>query len=983
MARLPLLSGHVLALLLLVYLTLLHLSGLLLFTRGFLLSRLALPNIAPSTPNTTLPPTHSRAIVIIIDALRWDFLAPSPPAPPSPYHHNLAAHDPSRAFLFHSYSDPPTATLQRLKGLTTGSLPTFIDIGSNFHSTSIKEDNLILQLASSPRFGRRAFMGDDTWLSIYPDSFTPNLTSPYDSFNVEDLHTVDAGVTSTLLPLLSSQLPPGTPAESQPFQFLIAHYLGVDHVGHRLGPDHPAMRAKLLQMDSVLRQVVALLQEDTLLVLLGDHGMDPKGDHGGDSVLEVSTTTFLYSLGPALRTLPSPLPAALTPHTTYPGSPSRARSIQQIDLVPSLSLLLGLPIPFNNLGSIIPELFWRPGALESALRLNAQQVWAFLCAYRESGSGKELDDAWDGLERAYVTAKSVGRPVPSSGSTDGGEQARISINMSFAFVRQALETCRALWAQFDVVLISLGLAVLLLSCLALGGLYSSLARGRAVWEEVVRQALGAALGGAVLGGALAWGAGRALGPEAGKIGLQELVLFGASAGSALLLLLTTVLPNNLPAPTRKWDFDSLLAATVVALHAASFTSNSFILWEDHVVPFLLLTLLLPTLLRAPSAPTTHLQYRLLGFPLLLAACIRLMSISTVCREEQHPNCHVTFYASSTLPVSPQLVLLLALPSAWRVLQISKSDRGLAPLFLEYGLRASLLAGSAYWLIEQLESWRGLNPARIPGLKDIRMVLARVVLSCTLVGGYSTWALAPPCVEMRMSEPEGELDKPPRERKRQLIVLGYTNSYGSLYLLFVLVFYALTGQVVMVLFAVALLSHLETTDSVRDVEMLDMSAIAALDPTAPAPTGPQRAYPAPKMVEIVLLALLGHLLFFATGHQATAFIGFKVLTYPYSAILVVLNSVGALFLSALCVPLLAMWQVSPVLKTQEGRVYASVGCAACAAWLRRHLMVWKVFAPRFMLSGITLIVIDLGLILAVGVGSAVTSNKIRRMFGTAP
>lgn len=34
---------------------------------------------------------------------------------------------------------------------------------------------------------------------------------------------------------------------------LVAHFLGVDHCGHRFGPDHPAMAEKLTQMDGVIR----------------------------------------------------------------------------------------------------------------------------------------------------------------------------------------------------------------------------------------------------------------------------------------------------------------------------------------------------------------------------------------------------------------------------------------------------------------------------------------------------------------------------------------------------------------------------------------------------------------------------------------------------------------------------------------------------------------------------------------------------------
>lgn len=37
------------------------------------------------------------------------------------------------------------------------------------------------------------------------------------------------------------------------------------------------------------------LENDTLLVVAGDHGMTMTGDHGGDSELEVSAALFVYS----------------------------------------------------------------------------------------------------------------------------------------------------------------------------------------------------------------------------------------------------------------------------------------------------------------------------------------------------------------------------------------------------------------------------------------------------------------------------------------------------------------------------------------------------------------------------------------------------------------------------------------------------------------------------------------------------------------
>ena len=131
-----------------------HLAAIYLYTRGFLLTRLSLSNTtACDDGSCTITPSHKRAVVLVIDALRFDFLSPNPPQPPSPYHHNvlslpqeLTSTRPSHSFLFEMFSDPPTTTLQRLKGITTGSLPTFIDMGSNFGGSSITEDSFIGQL---------------------------------------------------------------------------------------------------------------------------------------------------------------------------------------------------------------------------------------------------------------------------------------------------------------------------------------------------------------------------------------------------------------------------------------------------------------------------------------------------------------------------------------------------------------------------------------------------------------------------------------------------------------------------------------------------------------------------------------------------------------------------------------------------------------------------------------------------------------------
>lgn len=114
-----------------------------------------------------------------------------------------------------------------------------MDAGSNFAGSNIMEDNVISQLRS---LGKNiTFMGDDTWSSLFPESFHKSF--PFPSFNLMDLHTVDNGVIAHLVPEL----------KSSDWDVLIAHFLGVDHCGHKHGPDHPNMALKLNQMNDVLR----------------------------------------------------------------------------------------------------------------------------------------------------------------------------------------------------------------------------------------------------------------------------------------------------------------------------------------------------------------------------------------------------------------------------------------------------------------------------------------------------------------------------------------------------------------------------------------------------------------------------------------------------------------------------------------------------------------------------------------------------------
>ncbi|CAL1702838.1 unnamed protein product [Somion occarium] len=956
-----------------------HLIGIWLFTRGFLLTRLALSEVNScdvSDPNCTLSPSYKRMVFLIIDALRFDFISPDPPLPSSPYYHNvlslpaeLTKAQPDRSIIYYAFPDPPTTTLQRIKGITTGSLPTFVDMGSNFGGSSILEDSLIRQLYEAGK--QIAFMGDDTWMSVFPTSFAPNMTFPYDSFNVEDLHSVDEGVIRHLLPLLH-------------------------HVGHRLGPDHPTMQAKLQQMDNVLRETVELLDDDTLLVLLGDHGMDRKGDHGGDGELETSAGLWLYSKTRPLVDPQADIPAHLLTNRTYPGASTAHRSVQQIDLVPSLSLLLGLPIPFNNLGTVIPELFWtgkQATSFEHALRTNAAQVKRYLDAYRLSPAGSELDSAWKDIQSAWQGAME-------------GQVPALTMNM---FTRYALEACRMLWAQFNITLIGLGLTTLLSSSLATFAVYDSL--GRIVqWEPWLDRIASMTLRWSGIGTVSGLVVAFPLRPYVKDVAIFDYVAFGAAIASSF-----AVIKQALPA--RRLEIGSISSIPLpLVLHTLSFMSNSYTFWEDHVIPYLLLTSIAPFVLTGFTAPTPRLRTRILFFSSLFAVCVRLIAISTVCREEQQPYCHVTFFSGSTITTPPGLILAIVVPIAFglpsairQYLKISKSDQGLANILLPTIFPSVLTSSSFVWILEWMESSEVLGPSCSGALRLTRTTLAWLSIGTILVVALTLWWLIPLCIKVETSEPAAN-------ERREVTIIGFANALGSPYLIFWLIFFSLVftttqlaGQVILALATVALLSFLEVVDSVRDVRALNLAFSSSKPSEFLAQSQETRSTLSTvglRFSEVTPIALLALQVFFGTGHQAvistiqwkSAFILTSSLTYPLSPLLVILNSLGPVFVFALAVPLIATWNTPPLpyppSTAQNATLRACLGIslyftslllgsAISSAWLRRHLMVWKVFAPRFMLAALCLVAVDVAVIVGYVIGFGRISVAVGRVFGSMP
>lgn len=315
--------------------TAIHLAGIILFCTGFFPSKTVLPGYGEFNDGG-FDAQFDKVVVMVVDALRSDFVFSDTSS--MVFVQKLLRE--GRALGFTAFSNPPTVTLPRLKGITTGSTPNFLDavlnvVEDDTSSTLSNQDSWVKQLKLS---GKKIHMfGDDTWIKLFPGEF--GVKEGTNSFFVSDFTEVDNNVTRHLDRELAEQ----------DWDCLILHYLGLDHIGHKGGPESMFMAPKQKEMDAIVKRIHDSLDESTLLVLLGDHGMNEIGNHGGSSAGETSAALVFISdkLRELNKTFTSPLP--------YDGNYRYYSMIQQIDIVPTLCSLLHIPIPKNSLGVVIRD----------------------------------------------------------------------------------------------------------------------------------------------------------------------------------------------------------------------------------------------------------------------------------------------------------------------------------------------------------------------------------------------------------------------------------------------------------------------------------------------------------------------------------------------------------------------------------------------------------------------------------------------------
>ncbi|KAI1800132.1 alkaline-phosphatase-like protein [Daldinia bambusicola] len=323
--------------------------GMLIFMTGLFRSR-PLLDVAkfpsPSLGTTAHKAPFDKVIFMMVDALRTDFVFSKEGG--FPFTQSLIRS--GAAVPITALSAMPTLTLSRIKALTQGSSQSFLDAWLNVvnwpeDSRLDGGDTWLLRLKESRTDRKKlVFYGIEEWVDLYPGVF--DRKKDFSSFHLPRLVDIDRNITRNL----SNEL------ERDDWTALILHYLGLDCIAHMGGARSAHMRPKQLEMDDVVRNIYTALtrephMKDTLLVLLGDHGMTAQGNHGGRLPEELAAATVFIS--PKLENMSQPRrssPLETAEDYLY------YSTVNQIDTVPTLSGLLGFPIPSKNSGVFIPDM---------------------------------------------------------------------------------------------------------------------------------------------------------------------------------------------------------------------------------------------------------------------------------------------------------------------------------------------------------------------------------------------------------------------------------------------------------------------------------------------------------------------------------------------------------------------------------------------------------------------------------------------------
>ncbi|KAI3993314.1 hypothetical protein MKX01_010057 [Papaver californicum] len=230
---------------------------------------------------------------------------------------------------------------------------------------------------------------------------------------------------------------------------------------------------------------------------MGDHGQTLNGDHGGGTAEEVETSLFAMSLKNPPASVPSSLDTASCVLDSN-GKKVSASTIQQLDFAATVTALLGIPFPYGSIGRVNPELYglssgtWNRPVISASnykqwsdlekwmqnyanvLCINSWQVKRYIDAYSAASvigfsleDLRHIADMYDQAQNNWSHGSEnfslCGNEIPNESCDASLTILQGQIDAFTNFLASVAELARSKWTEFDLKMMGVGLGIFVLS----------------------------------------------------------------------------------------------------------------------------------------------------------------------------------------------------------------------------------------------------------------------------------------------------------------------------------------------------------------------------------------------------------------------------------------------------------------------------------------------------------------------------------------
>ena len=305
---------------------------------------------------------YQQVVIFMIDALRFDETMLIKKGAKK-YHNQFTILEkietqyPNNSWHFKNFADAPTYTALRLKSISMGIFPNFFEFQKNLNSENILGDSLFYFLRDK---GKLIYhIGDTSLIKLHSKDVFSNI-SPYLSSGLHNTTTEDLEFLGKLI---------NVALKNKSNEIIYFHLLGVDFLGHIYGIFNENYLQILKIYDKIVDNLLQEIDNDTLLVVMGDHGKTYSGDHGGSNNDETETFSFFFTkrILNKNRIFDQPLSQTIIKKIFNSSEyfsiaielfsyESKHKFDYQINLCTTFAAIFNIPIPRCNEGILIPEL---------------------------------------------------------------------------------------------------------------------------------------------------------------------------------------------------------------------------------------------------------------------------------------------------------------------------------------------------------------------------------------------------------------------------------------------------------------------------------------------------------------------------------------------------------------------------------------------------------------------------------------------------